>query len=364
MRVKLRFFSAAAAAVLAACPALAQERAPDRTMSSTKALATLVNSPAPAPSKSTIGADRLQMELAQKALVAGDYEKARALAEPLVRRKDPAANHLLGYLYEKGLGVRADIGAALRHYGDAAIAGNADAQLALGVLAFEGGGVYPDYERAAGWFRLAAAEGDPRADVRLGLLYAEGLGVAQSSVAAAHHFAKAASRGDADGEFWLGLSWLNGDGLPQSYQKAAANFEAAAGQGHAEAAYHLALIYDSPVLGAPDTDKAVRYMRQAAEAGFPEAFAAMGLIVHRGDAEGLAADWFEKGARAGDAQSAFLYAVALSEGDGREKNILAALTIIDQLIASKTAPEPLKAQAAALKKSIRARTPGPLTLRN
>lgn len=364
MRAKWLVLSAAIAAVLAACPALAQERAPARAMSSPQALAALVNSPAPGPSKSTTGADRLQMELAHKALLEGDYAKAKALAEPLAKRNDPAANHLLGYLYEKGLGVRADIGAALRHYGDAAIAGNADAQLALGVLAFEGDGVYPDYERAAGWFRLAAAQGDPRADVRLGLLYAEGLGVAQSSVAAAHHFAKAASRGDAEGEFWLGLSWLNGDGLPQSYQKAAANFEAAAGQGHAEAAYHLALIYDSPVLGAPDTDKAVHYMRQAAEGGFPQAFAAMGLIVHRGDAEGLAADWFEKGVRAGDPQSAFLYAVALSEGDGREKNILAALTIADQIIASKTAPEPLKAQAAALKKTIRARTAGPLTLRN
>ena len=90
----------------------------------------------------------------------------------------------------------------------------------------------------------------------------------------------------------------------------------------------------------------------------------MGLIVHRGDADGVAADWFEKGLRAGDPQSAFLYAVALSEGDGREKNILAALTIVDQLIAAKTTPDPLKAQAAALRKSIAQRTAGPLTLRN
>lgn len=346
--------------VAVACPAMAQSRA----MSSPGALAALVNSPAPAAPKKDAGVERLQMDLARKALIDGDYAKAKALAEPLARRNDPAANHLLGYLYEKGLGVRADIGAALRHYGDAAIYGDADAQLALGVLAFEGDGVYPDYERAAGWFRLGAAQGDPRADVRLGLLYAEGLGVAQSSVAAAHHFARAAGKGDADGQFWLGLSWLNGDGLPQSYEKATANFESAARQGHGEAAYHLALIYESPVLGAPDTAKAVNSMRAAAVAGFPAAYGAMGLMVHRGDADGLAADWFEKGAHAGDAQSAFLYAVALSEGDGRAKDILGALTIADQLIASKTASAPLKAQAAALRKSIRAKTPGPLTLRN
>lgn len=348
-----------------ACPGMAQEwRAQSRAMSSPKALETLVNSPAPASPKSATGPDRLQMELAHKALLERDFEKAMALAEPLARRGDAAANHLLGYLYEKGLGVRTDIGAALRHYGDAAIAGNADAQLALGVLAFEGNGVYPDFERAAGWFRLAAAQGDPRADVRLGLMYAEGLGVARSSVAAAHHFAKAANRGDAEGAFWLGLSWLNGDGLPQSYQKAVANFSDAAGRGHAEAAYHLGLIYDSPALGAPDADKAVRFMRQAAEGGFAPANTAMGLMVHRGDAEGLAADWFERGLRAGDAQSAFLYAVALSEGDGRERDIPAAMAIADRLIASADTPEPLKAQAAALKKAVRLRTPPPLSLRN
>ena len=359
MRQLHRVLLSSAVLLAAACPAMAQAQ----TSGAPKPDALLVNSPVPARAKSSAGAEKLQLELAHKALVDGDYAKSRSLAESLAKKNDPAANHLLGYLYEKGLGVHADIGAALAHYGDAAIAGNADAQLALGVLAFEGDGVYPDYERAAGWFRLAAAQGDPRADVRLGLLYAEGLGVAQSRVAAAHHFAKAAGKGDADGQFWLGLSWLNGDGLPQSYQKAATNFERAAGQGHGEAAYHLALIYESPVLGAPDTDKAVSHMRAAAEAGFPAAFAAMGLMVHRGDAGGLAADWFEKGAHAGDTQSAFLYAVALSEGDGRARDIVGALTIADQLVVAKDAPEPIKAQAAALRKSIKARTPGPLTLR-
>lgn len=301
---------------------------------------------------------------AYDALLRGDYAKARSIAEPLAARKDPAADHLLGYLYEKGLGVRADIGAALRHYGDAAIAGSADAQVALGVLAIEGGGVWPDYERAAGWFRLASAQGDSRADVRLGLMYMEGVGVAQDAVAAAHHFARAADRGDPDGAFYLGFAFLNGDGVAQSYAKAAARFSAAAAKGHGEAAYHLALIAEAGVLGAPDAAKAARLMRAAAEAGYPPAFAAMGLIVHRGDAPGLAADWFEKGAEAGDPQAAFLYAVALSEGDGRAKDIGAAIALIDSLIAAPDVSPPLKAQARTLRKAISQRTNGPLKLRN
>lgn len=304
------------------------------------------------------------LDPAYKALNDGDYESARALADPLAAKGDPAANHLLGYLYEKGLGVRADIGAALRHYGDAAIAGNADAQVALGLLAFDGGGVYPDYERAAGWFRLAAAQGDPRAQVRLGIMHAEGAGLARNAVAAADYFTKAAAKGDADGAFYLGVAWMNGDGVPRNYRNAARNFEAAAGKGHGEAAFHLALLHEAPALGPPDAVKAARYMREAAAQGFAPAYAAMGLMVHRGDADGKAADWFEKGARAGDPQAALLYAVALSEGDGRARDIIGALTIADQLIASPIASDALKAQAAALKKSIRAKAPGPLTLRN
>lgn len=325
--------------------------------------ATAAPSATPAPALSPAAA-RTTLNLAHAALSEGDYEKAKALADPLAAKGDPAANHLLGYLFEKGLGVRADIGAALRHYGDAAIAGNADAQVALGLLAFDGDGVYPDYERAAGWFRLAAAQGDARAQVRLGIMHAEGAGLTRNAVAAADYFAKAAAKGDADGAFYLGVAWMNGDGVPQNYRNAARSFEAAAGKGHGEAAYHLALLHDAPALGAPDAAKSARYMRQAAAQGFVPAYAALGLMVHRGDADGTAADWFEKGARAGDPQAALLYAVALSQGDGRAQDIIGALTIADKLIASRTAPDTLKAQAAALKNEIRAKAPGALTLRN
>ncbi len=356
---------AAGIVFLAACPAMAQSSgASDRAMASPRAFETLVNAPAPQTSKSTAGAEKIQMDLAHQALIEGDFEKARALAEPLAKKNDPGANHLLGYLYEKGLGVRADIGAALRHYGDAAIAGNADAQIALGVLAFDGDGVYADYERAAGWFRLAAAQGDPRADVKLGILYAEGLGVAQNSVAASNFFAKAAAKGDADGEFFLGIAWLNGDGLPQSYEKAAKSFARAAARGHAEASYNLALLYDSPALGAPDAAKAASAMRAAAEGGYPPAFAGMGLIVHRGDAEGLAADWFEKGLRAGDPQAALLYAVALSRGDGRREDRIAALSLVEQIIAARDTPDELRAQAGVLRRSIERGSPRAITLRD
>jgi hypothetical protein len=356
-----RIFALASAAALAACPAMGQER----LMREPASLQKLVKSPPPALPQEPKGA---HLADAYQALVNGQYAKARTLAEPLAEKGDPGALHLIGYIYERGLGVKADIVAALRNYGDAALKGNADAQIALGLIAFEGSGVYPDYERAAGWFRLAAAQGDPRADVRLGVMYAEGVGVQQNLVAAAHHFAKAAARGDADGEFYLGLARVNGDGVDQDYAKGADSFARAAAKGHGEAAYHLALMRESTVLGPSDPGEAALLMKQAAQAGFVPAYAAMGLIVHRGDAPkdsgGVAADWFEMGARAGDPEAAFLYAVALSEGDGRDRNPAAAIALIDKLLSSKETPAALKAQANALRQTIVRRTNGPITLRN
>lgn len=276
---------------------------------------------------------------------------------------DSAAQVLLGRLYEKGLGVRPDIGLALEHYSAAAARGSADAQIALGRLAYEGGGVYPDYERAAGWFRLAAAQGDPRGDVELGRMLADGRGLRRNKVAAAHHFAKAAAKNNADGLFYLGLAFLNGDGVPLNVKKARDYFAAASDGGHGEGAYHLALLYESTALGRPDAAGAARHMRLAAERGHAPAFAAMGLIVHRGDAAGVAADWFEKGARAGDPQAALLYAVALSKGDGRPKNLAAAALVARRLAGAPETPAPLRAQAERLLQAMAKEAHGPITLR-
>lgn len=297
------------------------------------------------------------------ALAANDPVRAKSLAEPLAARGEPRASFALGTIYERGLGLRPDIGMALEHYSAAAIEGNADAQLALGRLAYEGGGVYPDYERAAGWFRLAAQQGDPRADVQLGRMFADGKGVRRDSIAAANHFARAAAKNNADGLFYLGLAFLRGDGVPQDNARAAKQFAASSALGSAEAAYHLALIYDSTALGRIDAAAAARFMRLAAERDYRPAYAAMGLIVHRGDADGVAADWFERGANAGDAQAALLFAVALSKGDGRPKDIPAAALLATRIASAPETPDPIRAQAARLSEALARQAKGPIALR-
>lgn len=328
------------AALLAACPAMAQR----------------LDSPKPQ--------SPAALAEAYRAVESGSYERAHKLAAPLAAKGDAAASALLGYLYEKGLGAPADIARALRLYGDAAIKGDADAQIALGDLALQGNEVIADYERAAGWYRLAAAQGDARAHVKLGVMYADGVGVLKNDKAAATHFARAAGMGDADGAFMLGVAYLNGAGLSPDAKEGVKFLKIAADKGHGEASYQLALLYDGPVLGKPDPKAALRYMAAAAEARFPPAYAGMGLLAHRGDAPGVPADWFELGARSGEPQGALLYAVALSKGDGRQKDEAGALRLAELVITSGEAAPATRAQAARLKRDLERNRAPALTLRD
>lgn len=297
-------------------------------------------------------------------LTAGDAAGALALAATLADKGDAEARHFVGYLYEKGLGVDPDLGRAMAYYSEAAAAGSVDAQVALGLLALEGDAVSRDPERAAGWFRLAADRNDPRALVQLGLMQMDGVGLPRDRESAARLFAKAEGLGDADGAYYLGLATLNGDGVRQDTAEAARLLAAAAAKRHGEAAYHLALMHDSGALGRVDAKKAVALMQTAVDAGFPPAFAGMGLMAHRGDAEGHAADWFEKGAAAGDAQGALLLAVAYSKGDGRPKDPARSAAILEALLADKGLDSQLRANAIALQRSLDRKSVGALTLRD
>ncbi|MEO0398160.1 MAG: tetratricopeptide repeat protein [Pseudomonadota bacterium] len=282
------------------------------------------------------------LEPALERLKAGEYEKARWLAEPVANSGDPAAQHLVGYLYETGLGGLMDVRRAESFYRRSAQAGNIDAQVSLGILYLEGVDGDAKPELAVKWFRRAAEAGDARAIARLGALYTNGIGVQQDRIAGRSLFEQAAAAGDADALFVLGIAAMNGDGVPQDFQYARQRLEAASAAGHVEAAYNLAVLYRSEALGRPDIKKAAIIMNAAAEAGYAPAMTAMGLYAHRGEAEGAAADWFEKANAAGDLQGRFFYAVALAQGDGREKDAVRAKAIAESVLNDKNADGELK----------------------
>eukprot|EP00729_Bicosta_minor_P011825 gene11825-biopygen25111 len=145
------------------------------------------------------------------------------------------AQYNLGHMHVKGEGVEEDYVEAAKWVRKAAEAGHADAQHILGVKYHNGEGVEEDHVEAAKWFRKAAEGGDAMAQYNLGVKYRNGEGVEQDHVEAAKWFRKAAEAGLADAQFILGTMYFNGEGVEQDLTEALKWVQLAAVQGHENA---------------------------------------------------------------------------------------------------------------------------------
>lgn len=94
---------------------------------------------------------------ANAAYARGDYMRAVRELGPLVRRGDPKALAMLGYMYEHGYGAPQFYDAAADLYLQAAAQGNPFAQGMLGLMYDKGQGVQQDFVLAYMWLNLAAA---------------------------------------------------------------------------------------------------------------------------------------------------------------------------------------------------------------
>lgn len=111
---------------------------------------------------------------------------------------------------------RGDDIAAVRAWQPLAERGNADAQFNMGQAFKLGRGVAQDIAMAEIWYRRAASQGHLQAEDNLGLiLFASG-----QRGAAMHYIRKSAARGEARALFLLGTAHFNGDLAPQDWPRA------------------------------------------------------------------------------------------------------------------------------------------------
>lgn len=81
------------------------------------------------------------------------------------------AQHNIGSLYEKGLGVPQDYKLAMKWYKKAASDGYTGSQPSIGEMYYHGQGVSQDYKIAMEWFRKAAKEGNINAQYNIGVMH-------------------------------------------------------------------------------------------------------------------------------------------------------------------------------------------------
>jgi hypothetical protein len=100
------------------------------------------------------------------AFIAGNYETAFKIAQPLADQGDARAQDLLGEMYEDGAGVAQDYGEALKWYRLSARQGNSWAHVDLGKMYSNGIGTPQDIVRAYMWFDVGSTSSTEINDIQ------------------------------------------------------------------------------------------------------------------------------------------------------------------------------------------------------
>jgi len=90
----------------------------------------------------------------------GDYATALKIWRPLAEKGEPRSQAGIGFMYHRGMGVRADDREAAAWLLRAAEHGQAEGQLMLGILFYYGLGVPQSYVQAYAWCELAETNGN------------------------------------------------------------------------------------------------------------------------------------------------------------------------------------------------------------
>ncbi len=263
------------------------------------------------------------------AIEAGDTVTAERQLRPLAAQDPEAAAWLAAALLKRN--DRQALAEAIRLLNGAAGVGNGRAKYLLAFQHIAGQGVPRDDSRAAQLFREAADTGIARAAYNLGVLYAKGRGVSADQNQALHWYERATQAGDPYGAYAFARA------IEMSPQAAARTTEMvhayrlAAEQGHLPAAIRYGVLLADGRAGRKDPVEAQRFLRHAADNGYPEAALALGDVSvsiamnARGEAARAAASsaiaWYTAAANAGVAQAQFKLANALFSGAGIDRDL-------------------------------------------
>ncbi len=130
----------------------------------------------------------------------GEYEKAIAELEPVAKTGDGNANFYMGYIYENGLGVEANLAIAWDWYNNACENRSVRSCVRVAEM-FEGAtGVDQNYARALMYYEKAEELGDVSATRKIGKFYLDGKLGARDIDKAKMYFEKAISEGDNESQ--------------------------------------------------------------------------------------------------------------------------------------------------------------------
>lgn len=153
---------------------------------------------------------------------------------------DAAAQTRLGWAYQKGTGVKADMKEAVKWFRKAADQSAPEAQDALGEMTQAGQGTKRDLNEAIRLYRLAGDKGNVAAQYNLAYLYEQGMGVDKDEKQAAHWYQLAAEGGDPVAQYDIGQRYMLGVGVSNNLVEALKWLTLASAQGQTDSTRLLA----------------------------------------------------------------------------------------------------------------------------
>lgn len=192
---------------------------------------------------------------------------------------NPVAQHLVGYMYMSGTGVRKSMRTAVKWFTRSAEQGIPESQYVLGLIYASGS--RPDMEASKDWLVKAAEQGYENAQIHLGDFY---FGVKSDLDASAEWYARAAERGSAEAKFKLGrLLLFPGDDSRQDNDRGLALLKEASDSGDGEASFTLYGMYLTGHILEANKFLAYRMLRRSAEQNHPAGLHLMGVMYMTGD---------------------------------------------------------------------------------
>lgn len=164
---------------------------------------------------------------AQEAYSSKRFEDALSLYRQAADKGSSVASFQIGTMYERGEGVKPNMGEAVRWYEKAAERGSAAAAKRLAILYYDGEGVEKSPERVIKYYWRAGELGGTDAYFTLGQILWSGRMGPRDPAKAMEAFRKAAERGDAAALNALGIGYDFGDGVARDKVEALAYFAAA-----------------------------------------------------------------------------------------------------------------------------------------
>lgn len=323
--------------------------------------------------------------------VSVDVKKAAEYFLQAADKGDMDAQYNFALCCEKGSGVPEDFKQAAVYYKLAADKGHALAQNTVGFFHSIGkGGLTKDPLIAAEYYQLSAVQGYPEALYNLATCYEKGTGIAEDVKKAIEYYQIAAdkehveakealiklyqqilkatgemtnthlcelgknyyfghneklarllpvdyskaygcwyvavnsSKGHDESNYWLGLCYLNGHGVKQNLDKALKYLRIAADLDVALAQTQLGVLFSNGQFGVTDFVESVRYYRLAAAQGNAAALCNLGICYEKGKgvAKDLAKaiDCYEQAAGKGHARSQCILGLCYEKGEGVVQN--------------------------------------------